>query len=217
MNHAGFLDSNMIVILNDNQQVSLPTQYNSQAQDPVGALSSTLARLQSNKQLRELRDTAKAMTKQLPDPLQDLTAKVDEYARGMISGSGSTLFEELGLYYIGTVDGHNLEDLITILKEVKATESVGPVLIHVVTEKGKGYFPAETAQDKYHGVNKFNVETGKQSSAASAAPSYTQVLTRTTHHTRGITTLCSKSKMSRISNSAFQQFRFHGSCLGVRW
>jgi len=175
MNHAGFLDSNMIVILNDNQQVSLPTQYNSQAQDPVGALSSTLARLQSNKQLRELRDTAKAMTKQLPDPLQDLTAKVDEYARGMISGSGSTLFEELGLYYIGTVDGHNLEDLITILKEVKATESVGPVLIHVVTEKGKGYFPAETAQDKYHGVNKFNVETGKQSSAASAAPSYTQV------------------------------------------
>ena len=102
MNNAGYLDTNMIIILNDNQQVSLPTQYNSLNQDPVGALSSTFARLQSSKPLRELRESAKAITKQMPTPVQEVTAKVDEYARGMISGSGATLFEELGLYYIGT-------------------------------------------------------------------------------------------------------------------
>lgn len=96
MNNAGYLDTNMIIILNDNQQVSLPTQYNSLNQDPVGALSSTFARLQSSKPLRELRESAKAITKQMPVPVQEVTAKVDEYARGMISGSGSTLFEELG-------------------------------------------------------------------------------------------------------------------------
>mmetsp|Transcript_7497 Transcript_7497/g.14224 ORF Transcript_7497/g.14224 Transcript_7497/m.14224 type:complete len:735 (+) Transcript_7497:42-2246(+) len=175
MNHAGFMDSNMIVILNDNQQVSLPTQYNNMDQDPVGALSSTLARLQSNKPLRELRESAKAISKQLPGPLPELTEKMDEYARGMISGSGSTLFEELGLYYIGTVDGHNLDDLITILEEVKNTESVGPVLIHVVTEKGKGYQPAEMAQDKYHGVAKFDVASGKQKKGGGGPPTYTQV------------------------------------------
>lgn len=105
MNHAGFLDKNMIVVLNDNQQVSLPTHYNDQTQPPVGALSSAFARLQSNKPLRELREIAKAATKQLPQPMQQATAKIDEYARGMISGSQSTLFEELGLYYIGPVDG----------------------------------------------------------------------------------------------------------------
>mmetsp|Transcript_14551 Transcript_14551/g.24658 ORF Transcript_14551/g.24658 Transcript_14551/m.24658 type:complete len:753 (+) Transcript_14551:92-2350(+) len=174
MNHAGFMDSNMIVILNDNQQVSLPTQYNKQQQDPVGGLSSTLARLQSSRPLRELRETAKKLTKQLPEPLQAATSKVDEYARGMISGSGSTLFEELGLYYIGTVDGHNLDDLVSILKEVRDTESVGPVLIHVVTEKGKGYLPAESAQDKYHGVNKFDVSTGKQVQKVAKVATYTQ-------------------------------------------
>ena len=108
-------------------QVSLPTQYNSLNQDPVGALSSTFARLQSSKPLRELRESAKAITKQMPVPVQEVTAKVDEYARGMISGSGSTLFEELGLYYIGTVDGHNLQDLVAILEEVKSTRSVGPM------------------------------------------------------------------------------------------
>eukprot|EP00238_Polyblepharides_amylifera_P009551 CAMPEP_0196574322 /NCGR_PEP_ID=MMETSP1081-20130531/4057_1 /TAXON_ID=36882 /ORGANISM="Pyramimonas amylifera, Strain CCMP720" /LENGTH=738 /DNA_ID=CAMNT_0041892313 /DNA_START=130 /DNA_END=2346 /DNA_ORIENTATION=- len=175
MNHAGFMDSNIIVILNDNQQVSLPTQFNNMNQDPVGALSSTFARLQSNKPLRELRETAKAITKQLPGPLPDVASKVDEYARGMISGSGSTLFEELGLYYIGTIDGHNLDDLITILNEVKNTESVGPVLIHLVTEKGRGYAPAEQAQDKYHGVGKFDVATGKQMKGKPSAPTYTQV------------------------------------------
>ena len=175
MNNAGYLDTNMIIILNDNQQVSLPTQYNSLNQDPVGALSSTFARLQSSKPLRELRESAKAITKQMPTPVQEVTAKVDEYARGMISGSGATLFEELGLYYIGTVDGHNLNDLVAILQEVKETKSVGPVLIHVVTEKGRGYSFAESAQDKYHGVSKFDLASGEQKKASTTIPTYTQV------------------------------------------
>lgn len=173
MNHAGFLDKNMIVILNDNQQVSLPTQYNGKNQDPVGALSSTLARLQANRQLRELREIAKGVTKQLPDVIQNATAKIDEYARGMISGTGSTLFEELGFYYIGPVDGHNLQDMIDVLSEIKATETVGPVLLHVVTEKGRGYLPAETASDKMHGVVQYDTITGKQVKSNGKTMSYT--------------------------------------------
>jgi 1-deoxy-D-xylulose-5-phosphate synthase len=171
MNHAGFLDKNMIVILNDNQQVSLPTQYNGRNQEPVGALSSALARLQANRQLRELREIAKGVTKQLPDVVQNATAKIDEYARGMISGTGSTLFEELGFYYIGPVDGHNLQDVIDVLTEIKATETVGPVLLHVVTEKGRGYLPAETASDKMHGVVQYDTITGQQ--VKSKSKSYT--------------------------------------------
>eukprot|EP00878_Enallax_costatus_P000400 GHUV01000488.1.p1 GENE.GHUV01000488.1~~GHUV01000488.1.p1 ORF type:complete len:739 (+),score=252.51 GHUV01000488.1:855-3071(+) len=173
MNHAGFLDSNMIIILNDNQQVSLPTQYNNRNQDPVGALSSALARLQSNKPLRELREVAKGITKQLPQPIQVATSKIDEYARGMISGSGSTLFEELGLYYIGPVDGHNVDDLVAVLNDVKSADTVGPVLVHVITEKGRGYLPAETAQDKMHGVVKFDPRTGVQQKGTAQAGSYT--------------------------------------------
>ncbi|GAX80743.1 hypothetical protein CEUSTIGMA_g8178.t1 [Chlamydomonas eustigma] len=173
MNHAGFLDKNMIVILNDNQQVSLPTQYNNRNQDPVGGLSSALARIQANRPLRELREIAKGMTKQLPDVVQKATAKIDEYARGMISGTGSTLFEELGLYYIGPVDGHNLDDLVAVLNEVKTAETVGPVLIHVVTEKGRGYTPAEIAQDRMHGVVKFDPKTGQQYQSKTPTMSYT--------------------------------------------
>ncbi|CAM9004181.1 unnamed protein product [Rhodiola kirilowii] len=156
MNNAGYLDSDMIVILNDNRQVSLPTANLDGPIAPVGALSSALSRLQSNKPLRELREVAKGVTKQIGGPMHELAAKVDEYARGMISGSKSTLFEELGLYYIGPVDGHNLDDLIAILNEVKSTRTTGPVLIHVVTEKGRGYPFAEKAADKYHGVVKLN-------------------------------------------------------------
>jgi 1-deoxy-D-xylulose-5-phosphate synthase len=107
-------------------QVSLPTQYNGKNQEPVGALSSALARLQANKPLRELREVAKGISKQLPQPLQVATSKIDEYARGMISGSGSTLFEELGLYYIGPLDGHNLDDMLAVLQEVKSAETGGP-------------------------------------------------------------------------------------------
>ena len=140
MNHAGFLDTNMIVILNDNQQVSLPTQYNGKNQDPVGGLSSALARLQANRPLRELREIAKGVSKQLPEPLQEATAKIDEYARGMISGSGSTLFEELGLYYIGPVDGHNLDDLIAVLQDVKSAATVGPVLVSLKKKRKERVF-----------------------------------------------------------------------------
>ncbi|KAK9812914.1 hypothetical protein WJX72_005743 [[Myrmecia] bisecta] len=173
MNHAGFLDKNMIVILNDNQQVSLPTQYNGANQPPVGALSGALARLQANRPLRELREVAKGLTKQLPESIQEATAKIDEYARGMISGEHSTLFEELGLYYVGPIDGHRLEDLIPILQEIKATETVGPVLVHAVTKKGNGYSFAEIAADKMHGVNKYDPRTGKQFKSKAAVGSYT--------------------------------------------
>ncbi|XP_047333990.1 probable 1-deoxy-D-xylulose-5-phosphate synthase, chloroplastic [Impatiens glandulifera] len=173
MNNAGYLDSDMIVILNDNKQVSLPTATLDGPAAPVGALSSALSRLQSNRPLRELREVAKGVTKSIGGPMHQLASKVDEYARGMISGSGSTLFEELGLYYIGPVDGHNIDDLVTILKEVKSTKTTGPVLIHVVTEKGRGYPYAEKADDKYHGVAKFDPATGKQLKSSSKTQSYT--------------------------------------------
>ncbi|CAM8996632.1 unnamed protein product [Rhodiola kirilowii] len=147
--------NNVVAVIGDGAmtagQVSLPTANLDGPIAPVGALSSALSRLQSNRPLRELREVAKGVTKQIGGPMHELAAKVDEYARGMISGSGSTLFEELGLYYIGPVDGHNIDDLIAILKEVKSTRITGPVLIHVVTEKGRGYPYAEKAADKYHG------------------------------------------------------------------
>jgi len=173
LNHAGFLDRNQIIILNDNKQVSLPTQFNGGDQPPVGALSGALSRLQAAQPLRELREVAKGISKQLPGPLPEVSARIDEYARGIISGGPSSLFEELGCYYIGPVDGHNLEDLVQILREVKNTQTEGPVLIHVVTEKGKGYAPAETASDKMHGVVKFDVATGKQNKKAGKTDSYT--------------------------------------------
>ncbi|KAM7463012.1 hypothetical protein LguiA_031133 [Lonicera macranthoides] len=173
MNNAGYLDSDMIVILNDNKQVSLPTASLDGPIPPVGALSSALSRLQSNRPLRELREVAKGVTKQIGGPMHELASKVDEYARGLISGSGSTLFEELGLYYIGPVDGHSIDDLVAILEEVKITKTTGPVLIHVITEKGRGYPYAEKAADKYHGVTKFDPATGKQFKASAKTQSYT--------------------------------------------
>ncbi|KAH7442446.1 hypothetical protein KP509_03G088900 [Ceratopteris richardii] len=173
MNNAGYLDSNLIVVLNDNKQVSLPTATLDGPAPPVGALSSALARLQSNKRLRELREVAKTITKQIGSPMHSLASKLDEYGRGMLGGSGATLFEELGLYYIGPVDGHNVADLVTVFKEVKAAHTTGPVLIHVVTEKGHGYPYAERADDKYHGVVKFDPATGKQFKAKSNNKPYT--------------------------------------------
>nr|ACG27905.1 1-deoxy-D-xylulose-5-phosphate synthase [Zea mays] len=173
MNNAGYLDSDMIVILNDNKQVSLPTATLDGPVPPVGALSSALSKLQSSRPLRELREVAKGVTKQIGGSVHELAAKVDEYARGMISGPGSSLFEELGLYYIGPVDGHNIDDLITILNDVKSTKTTGPVLIHVVTEKGRGYPYAERAADKYHGVAKFDPATGKQFKSPAKTLSYT--------------------------------------------
>lgn len=174
MNNAGFLDSNLIIILNDNKQVSLPTATIDGPAPPVGALSKALSKIQASKKFRQLREAAKDITHQIGGPTQEIAAKVDEYARGMISPNRSTLFEELGLYYIGPVDGHSIHDLVAILENVKAMPAPGPVLIHVVTEKGKGYPPAEKAADRLHGVVKFDPATGKQFKAKSSTLSYTQ-------------------------------------------
>ncbi|URE07083.1 Dehydrogenase E1 component [Musa troglodytarum] len=174
MNNAGYLDSNLIIVLNDNKQVSLPTATLDGPATPVGALSKALTKLQSSTKLRKLREAAKNITKQIGGQAHDIAAKVDEYARGMISATGSSLFEELGLYYIGPVDGHNVDDLVTIFEKVKSLPAPGPVLIHIVTEKGKGYPPAESAADKMHGVVKFDPKTGKQFKSKSSTLSYTQ-------------------------------------------
>ncbi|OAY32038.1 probable 1-deoxy-D-xylulose-5-phosphate synthase 2, chloroplastic [Manihot esculenta] len=174
MNNAGYLDSNLIIILNDNKQVSLPTATVDGPAPPVGALSKALTKLQSSRKLRQLREAAKGITKQIGGQTHEIAAKVDSYVRGMAAGTGASLFEELGLYYIGPVDGHNVEDLVSILKKVKSLPAPGPVLIHVITEKGKGYSPAEIAADKMHGVVKFDPTSGKQLKSKSSTLSYTQ-------------------------------------------
>ncbi|KAI9119603.1 hypothetical protein K1719_009479 [Acacia pycnantha] len=174
MNNAGFLDSNLIIILNDNKQVSLPTATLDGPATPVGALSSALSKIQASTKFRKLREAAKNITKQIGGQTYEVAAKVDEYSRGIISANGSTLFEELGLYYIGPVDGHNVKDLVNIFQKVKSMPASGPVLIHIVTEKGKGYAPAEAAADKMHGVVKFDPKTGKQFKPKSPTLSHTQ-------------------------------------------
>ena len=175
MNNAGFLDSNLLVVLNDNNQVSLPTPG-----APVGALSGYFSRLQSNTQARELREVAKGFTKSLGAPVHEVASKIDEYARGVLSTPtgttfGATMFEELGLYYIGPVDGHNMDELVAVLENIKNTEARGPVLLHVVTEKGMGYRPAMQASDKMHGVVKYDVATGRQFKPPPGNPAYTNV------------------------------------------
>ncbi|XVF47769.1 hypothetical protein PTKIN_Ptkin03bG0137000 [Pterospermum kingtungense] len=174
MNNAGYLDSNLIIILNDNEQVSLPTATVDGPAPPVGALSKALTKLHSSREFRQLREAAKGITKQIGGQTHEIAAKFDSCMRGMMGGSGASLFEELGLYYIGPVDGHNVEDLISVLNEIKSTPAPGPVLIHVITEKGKGYSPAESAPDKMHGVVKFDPKSGKQMKSKSETLSYTQ-------------------------------------------
>ncbi|RTL75000.1 MAG: 1-deoxy-D-xylulose-5-phosphate synthase [Bradyrhizobiaceae bacterium] len=163
MNNAGAMDSRLIVILNDNEMSIAP---------PVGAMSSYLSRLTSSNTYRSLREIGKQVAKRLPKFVEKGAQRAEEYARGMLSGG--TLFEELGFYYVGPIDGHNLDHLLPVLKNVRDSK-VGPTLIHVVTQKGKGYSHAETAKDKYHGVVKFDVATGKQNKAKANAPSYTSV------------------------------------------
>ncbi len=163
MNNAGAMDSRLIVILNDNEMSIAP---------PVGAMSSYLSRLTSSNTYRSLREIGKQVAKRLPKFVEKGAQRAEEYARGMLSGG--TLFEELGFYYVGPIDGHNLDHLLPVLKNVRDSK-VGPTLIHVVTEKGKGYVPAEAASDKYHGVVKFDVATGKQAKAQANAPAYTKV------------------------------------------
>lgn len=174
MNNAGFIDSNLIVILNDNKQVSLPTATVDGPATPVGALSSTLSKIQASRKFRKLREATKNITRQIGGQTHLVASKVDKYARDFISGSGSSLFEELGMYYIGPMDGHNIEDLVDIFEKVKAMPAPGPVLIHIVTEKGKGYPPALAAADRMHGVVKFDPKTGHQFKPKPSTLAYTQ-------------------------------------------
>ena len=163
MNNAGAMDSRMVVILNDNDMSIAP---------PVGAMSAYLARILSGKTYRSFRRLLKDLSKHLPEGLQEKARQMEEYTRGFMTGG--TLFEEMGFYYVGPIDGHNLDHLLPVLENVKKMQN-GPVLVHVVTEKGHGYAPAEASDDKYHGVSKFNVVTGEQVKATASAPSYTGV------------------------------------------
>ncbi len=163
MNNAGHLHSRLVVILNDNDMSIAP---------PTGAMSAYLARLVSGGAYRTLRETAKQLAAKLPKFFYQKAKRTEEFARGF--WTGGTLFEELGFYYVGPIDGHNLDHLLPVLKNVRDKQP-GPVLVHVVTQKGKGYRPAEASDDKYHGVNTFDVITGKQTKPKANAPSYTRV------------------------------------------
>jgi len=163
MNNAGAMHSRLIVILNDNDMSIAP---------PVGAMSAYLARLVSGRTYRSLRETAKQLTRRLPKFFSEKAARAEEFARGF--WTGGTMFEELGFYYIGPIDGHNLDHLLPVLKNVRDSET-GPILVHVVTQKGKGYAPAEASSDKYHGVVTFDVVTGAQAKPKANAPGYTKV------------------------------------------
>lgn len=167
MNNAGALDARLIVILNDNDMSIAP---------PTGAMSAYLARLVSGKTYRTLRNRAKSLSQHLPEFMREGARKTEEYTRGFFTGG--TLFEELGFYYVGPIDGHDLDHLLPVLKNVRDAQA-GPILVHVVTRKGKGYGPAEDSDDKYHGVSKFDVITGAQAKAKANAPSYTSVFAET--------------------------------------
>ena len=167
MNNTGAMRARLIVILNDNDMSIAP---------PTGAMSAYLSRVVSSHTYRGFRHIAKQLSEYFPRRLQTVASRAEEFARGL--ATGGTLFEELGFYYIGPLDGHNLDHLIPVLENVRDASDRGPVLIHVVTQKGKGYGPAESASDKYHGVAKFDVITGTQHKAKSNAPSYTSVFAR---------------------------------------
>jgi len=167
MNNAGHLGNRLIVVLNDNDMSIAP---------PVGAMSAYLSRLISSKSYRSLRHVATQVAMKFPRPLAQGFKRAEEYARGMITGG--TLFEELGFYYVGPIDGHNIDHLLPVLRNVRDAKSGGPVLIHVVTRKGNGYPPAEESEDKYHGVNKFDIVTGVQPAKKGNVPSYTSVFAK---------------------------------------
>jgi 1-deoxy-D-xylulose-5-phosphate synthase len=166
LNNAGALHSRLIVILNDNDMSIAP---------PTGAMSAYLARLVSGGAYRSIREAAKQLASHLPRFIYDKARKAEEFSRSFITGG--TMFEELGFYYVGPIDGHNLDHLLPVLINVRDKDD-GPVLVHVVTQKGKGYGPAEAADDKYHGVNKFDVLTGAQIKPKSNAPSYTSIFAK---------------------------------------
>ncbi|XP_028787122.1 probable 1-deoxy-D-xylulose-5-phosphate synthase 2, chloroplastic [Neltuma alba] len=174
LNNTGFHHTKLIIVLNDNEQVSLPTATVDGPAKPVGALSRALTRLQSNKNFLKLREAAKGITKQMGSQAHEVAAKLDTLVRGVAGGSGVCLFEELGLYYIGPLNGHNMEDLTYVFENLKTSPLIGPVLVHIITEKGKGYLPAENAPDKMHGVVKFDPRSGKQMKKKTSTLSYTQ-------------------------------------------
>jgi len=163
INNAGAMHSRLIVVLNDNDMSIAP---------PVGAMAAYLARLFSGRAYQSLRGIGKQLAKRLPKALEIGALRAEEFARGMVTGG--TLFEELGFYYVGPIDGHNIDHLLPVLENVRDADN-GPVIIHVRTQKGKGYGPAEASKDKYHGVSKFNVVTGEQAKSKSNAPAYTKV------------------------------------------
>ncbi|MEM9014043.1 MAG: 1-deoxy-D-xylulose-5-phosphate synthase [Pseudomonadota bacterium] len=166
LNNAGHLRSKLVVILNDNDMSIAP---------PVGAMSAYLARASSSGVYQGFRKLSKQLSRRLPRAVYDRIAKAEEYGRGMVTGG--TLFEELGFYYVGPIDGHNLDHLVPVLENVRDMDDA-PVLVHVVTRKGAGYPPAEEAADKYHGVAKFDVVSGKQKKGTPNAPAYQKVFAK---------------------------------------
>ncbi|HYC64591.1 MAG TPA: 1-deoxy-D-xylulose-5-phosphate synthase [Reyranellaceae bacterium] len=167
MNNAGALRSRLIVILNDNDMSIAP---------PVGAMSAHLSRLLSGSPYVALRNLGRSVAEALPRPLEKAARRAEEFARGFVAGG--TLFDELGFYYVGPVDGHNIDHLLPVLKNARDSKLDKPILIHVVTKKGKGYPPAEASDDKYHGVVKFDVVTGKQAKPVANAPAYQAVFAK---------------------------------------
>jgi 1-deoxy-D-xylulose-5-phosphate synthase len=163
MNNAGARNERLIVILNDNDMSIAP---------PVGALSSYLSRISSSNAYLHIREIGKQLAKKLPKQWERRAARAEEFTRTY--WTGGTLFEELGFYYVGPIDGHDLSTLVPVLKNARDAKN-GPILVHVVTKKGKGYAPAEASADKYHGVNSFNVITGAQAKSKPNAPAYTRV------------------------------------------
>ncbi len=164
MNNAGARKSRLLVILNDNDMSIAP---------PVGAMSAYLSRLMSSRSFLNLRDLASRMATHFPRGIQRTARRAEEYARGILTGG--TMFEELGFYYVGPIDGHNLDHLLPVLRNLREAEEAGPILLHVITKKGHGYAPAEASPDKYHAVSKFNVITGEQGKAPPGPPQYTRV------------------------------------------
>jgi len=164
MNNAGHLRSRLVVILNDNDMSIAP---------PVGAMSAYLSRLLSSRSFLTLRELAARMAKRFPKGIERTARRAEEFARGMLTGG--TLFEELGFYYVGPIDGHNLDHLLPVLRNVRDADDAGPILLHVITQKGRGYAPAEASADKLHAVSKFNVLTGEQAKPPPGPPTYTRI------------------------------------------
>ena len=164
MNNAGAMHARLVVVLNDNEMSIAP---------PTGAMSAYLTRLLSSNSYLNLRDLASRMAKRFPRTVATTAKRAEEYARGILTGG--TLFEELGFYYLGPIDGHNLDHLLPVLRNVRDAEESGPILVHAITQKGRGYAPAEAATDKLHAVSRFNVVTGEQVKAPPGPPSYTKV------------------------------------------